>query len=355
MIDFKLLKKKNQAVEVFSKKHLTEKSHKSLCGCWDWTSLNADKELKKMRVHEAPTCKKRVCAICTSLKSLKEAVKLSVVMDWISDVHEKEYIFMTFSAKNVTGGELPFEFMNFNKAIARFRKLKEVLAINCGMARKFEVTYSDEETITRDMWKGTGRYKKPMADYFKRRGLKVGDPNPNFDTYNLHVHAIIAVDKHYFTSRQYISQKKWLELWQRSMRDPSITHFHVQRLKKSPGEGRKEVHEIAKYAVKVGDLARNQDVFDVMYVSTYKKRLITFNGLFKDGISKYKEYLEYKKADKPHEFDKYVTPDMTEYFYRMTYHWNGNEYDEPQKRELTPEEIARISRIAFTEDYELED
>ncbi len=54
-------------------------------------------------------------------------------------------------------------------------------------------------------------YKQRQASYDKR-GLGVGDNNPNDDTYNPHFHVLIAVNKSDFTDKNYyINQGRWLE------------------------------------------------------------------------------------------------------------------------------------------------
>ncbi|WP_349393575.1 protein rep, partial [Clostridium perfringens] len=81
-----------------------------------------------------------------------------------------------------------------------------------GYIRKLEVTYQKEKYITKELW-------TRKKDYYKKRGLSIGDLEPNYDTYNPHFHIVITVNKSYFTnktSKIYISRERWLELWQLS-------------------------------------------------------------------------------------------------------------------------------------------
>jgi hypothetical protein len=266
-----------------------------------------------------------------------------MMIDYIADVHDKAFLFTTASAQNVKDFELRAEIDRHNYGHKKLLLRKDIKAMNRGCIRKIEVTYNAEEFITQDMWDGSGRYLgKPMAKYFKRRGLAVGDENPNYDTYHPHNHSIFAVDNHYFTSKQYLSQEKFLSNWRSVMEDETITQFHVQRLKMVTGEKRNEVHEIAKYAAKAEDYTHSQDVFDVFYYALKGRRLLTFNGLFKEAAQMFKEWQKAKKKKLPHEMDKYAPIDTTEYFFMVMANWMGDEYAENARRELTPEEHKRL-------------
>lgn len=127
------------------------------------------------------------------------------------------------TAPSVSGAELFDQINNFNKAIDRLFKRRNVERVVKGYIRKLEVTTDQEKYVTEDLYK----LKKK---YYDIRGIKVGDPNPTYNTYHPHVHIIVAVNKSYFDDKDYfISQKEWLEIWRGCMKDNSITQVDAKK------------------------------------------------------------------------------------------------------------------------------
>ena len=85
---------------------------------------------------------------------------------------------MTLTAPNVKAEDLPAEIDLYNKAFQRLVKRKEIASIFTGYIRKLEITYNADQ-----------------------------------QTYHPHFHILFVVNKSYFTSRSYVKQAKWLELW----------------------------------------------------------------------------------------------------------------------------------------------
>lgn len=148
---------------------------------------------------------------------------------------------------------------------------KNINIVDKGYVRKLEVTYNLELVITDDLY-----YRQ--KEYWDNQGLRIGDLNPNLDTYHSHFHIIMAVNRSYFTNRTYINQSEWLELWRESKRDYNITQADVRKVKKSND---KSYLEITKYTSKKSDYLINQSVFDIFYKTLSGRRLIVFNQLLK--------------------------------------------------------------------------
>lgn len=53
----------------------------------------------------------------------------------------------------------------------------------------------------------------------------------NFDTYHPHFHVLIAVNKSYFTSRDYLSQARWTAAWQQALQVDYTPIVDVRRIK----------------------------------------------------------------------------------------------------------------------------
>lgn len=272
--------------------------------------------------------------MCAMRRAYRDALKISTVMSWIVDEWKKDFIFLTLTVPNVTAAELPATISEMNKAWHKLVRRRAIADhVDNGFIRKLEVTYDGEPVITRDMWEGAGKHNgKPRAAYYTRKGYNIGDANPNYNTYHPHFHAVIAVNKSYFKSRDYISHAKWLKMWQESMRNPLITQVDVRRIKRHEDAaemaGGFDVREFAKYAAKDSDYLVDKQVFDTFYRALKGRQAQTFSGLFADGNRRYKAG----------ELDGYMQPDVTEYMYEVFFRWHGNEYGETKRRKLNPKQ-----------------
>ncbi|MGL4874600.1 MAG: protein rep [Clostridium sp.] len=281
--------------------------------------------MENKKLYKGNFCKNRFCPMCSWRLSCKESFEISILMEHLRKEENKEFIFLTLTTPNVSGDELESSIKEYNKSFERLMKLKEVKKVVKGYIRKLEVTYQKEKYITKDLW-------KQKKDYYKKRGLKVGDLEPNYDTYNPHFHVIIAVNKTYFKKTDlYITQEKWLELWKQSTRNELITQVDVR---KSKANDYKEVYELAKYSAKDTDYLVNRQVFETFYKALKGKQLIVFSGLFKDAHKMYENG----------ELDVYKEKDEIQYVYMLYYNWHKTEYENFKKRELTKEEFEEVNK-----------
>ncbi|MFD0944702.1 protein rep [Savagea faecisuis] len=306
--------------------------------CGDFMQHLTTVDMSARRVHRSNSCGNRFCPICTWNKAKKDAIMISVVMEAIRHEEDQEYIFLTLTAPNVDGDELKNEIDRFNKSFNKLFKRRNVQKVINGYVRKLEVTYNKERFITKEM------YKNATA-YYKKRGLQVGDNNPNYDTYHPHFHAILAVNKSYFTdTKVYINQAKWLEMWQECMNDSSITQVDIRKVRSSEKSENGAILEVAKYSAKGNELYHSQDVFEVFYKALKGRQLITFNGLFKEYVKKFKNK----------ELEEYQKEDENIYTHLLTSIWRTSKY-ENMLRELTLEEFEEYnSKAKKVEEMEVE-
>ena len=268
-------------------------------------------------------------------KARKDALSLSVMMEYIKKEHKKEFIFLTLTTPNVKAEELHTEIKKYNQSFQKLLKRTEVKRMVKGYARKLEVTYDKERFITQEMY-------NDRENYYDNRGLSVGDNNPNYDTYNPHFHVLIAVNKSYFTDKNYyITHNRWLELWQESTDNPDITQVDVRKVRENKG---KEINEIAKYSAKDSDYLVDEKVFEAFYKSLKGKRLIVYSGLFKEAMTLFKNG----------ELDKYKEVDQTEYVYALLYNWGKKNYILHEQRELTDEERKQLNKH-FIDEMDIEE
>ena len=285
--------------------------------------------MENKKLHKGSFCKNRFCPMCSWRLSCKDSLEISILMEHLRCEENKEFIFLTLTTPNVKGENLEEEIKKYNKAFEKLMQRKEVKNIVKGYIRKLEVTYQKEKYITKELW-------KRKKDYYEKRGLSIGDLEPNYDTYNPHFHSVITVDRSYFKSRNYISRERWLELWQLSTGDKSITQVDV---KKAKANNLKEVYELAKYSAKDTDYLLSRPVFETFYKALKGKQVLVFSGLFKDAHKMYKLG----------ELDIYKKKSEIEYVYKLYYNWHKKEYKNTKIVELTEEEKEKINKKLINE------
>ena len=295
-------KQRNQVFQKFIERHVKEGQMDLIRECNTFLSFVSDKTLEKQKLHKSNLCKNRFCPVCAWRKARKDALGLSLMMQYIKQKEDKQFIFLTLTTPNVTVEHLEDEIKNYNESFRRLSNRKHFKSIAKGYVRKLEITYN------------------------KKR-----------DDYNPHFHVLIAVNKSYFTDkRYYISQKEWLNLWRDVTGIDEITQVHVQKIKQN---NNKELYEMAKYSGKDSDYLVNQKVFATFYKSLKGKQILVYSGLFKEARKKLKNGdLDYLKEVDP-----------TEYIYQIFYHWNQKEYLASEIFDLTEEEKSRINHQMIDE------
>lgn len=323
---------RNEKLHGLIKPHVSDKTLKRICECGGFIMMIANACLEKQKIDFANFCGNRFCPFCNWRKARKDGLIISILMKYIQIEHKKDFIFLTLTTPNVSAEELNEEIKNYNKSFKKLMERKEVKQVVKGYVRKLEVTYDSNPKITKELY-------KTKKEYYKKRGLKVGNDNPTYDTYNPHFHVIIAVNKSYFTDKTYIKQGRWLELWQEATGNPNITQVDVRKIDNFKDDN--SILEIAKYSAKDSDLLHSEDVFNVFYKSLKGKRLLSFNGLFKDAMTKYKAK----------ELDQYKDVDDTEYVYKFMLNWHSDNkiYKALELKLLNEHEYKRVNRQMIDE------
>lgn len=289
-------KQRNQVFQKFIKRHIGENQMDLVEDCNTFLSFVADKTLEKQKLYKANSCKNRFCPVCAWRKARKDALGLSLMMQYIKQQENKEFIFLTLTTPNVMSDELENEIKRYNNSFRKLIKRKKVGSVIKGYVRKLEITYN------------------------KKR-----------DDYNPHFHVLIAVNKSYFTDkRYYISQQEWLDLWRDVTGISEITQVQVQKIRQN---NNKELYEMAKYSGKDSDYLINQKVFDAFYKSLKGKQVLVYSGLFKEA----------KKKLKNGDLDYLKEIDPTEYIYQIFYIWKQKEYLASELYDLTEQEKREIN------------
>lgn len=295
-------KQRNQVFQKFIKRHIGENQMDLVEDCNTFLSFVADKTLEKQKLYKANSCKNRFCPVCAWRKARKDALGLSLMMQYIKQQEKKEFIFLTLTTPNVMSDELENEIKRYNNSFRKLIKRKKVDSVIKGYVRKLEITYN------------------------KKR-----------DDYNPHFHVLIAVNKSYFKdTKSYISQQEWLDLWRDVTGISEITQVQVQKIRQN---NNKELYEMAKYSGKDSDYLINQKVFDTFYKSLKGKQVLVYSGLFKEA----------KKKLKNGELDYLKEIDPTEYIYQIFYIWKQKEYLASELYDLTEQEKREINHKMIDE------
>src|SRR5690625_7918057 len=98
-----------------------------------------DQTMEKKKQHKCNSCKNLFCPICSWKKASKDALALSVMMQYLKEEEQKEFIFLTLTAQNVKAAELEDEINHYNHSFQKIMQRIEVKLIVNGYIRKLEI------------------------------------------------------------------------------------------------------------------------------------------------------------------------------------------------------------------------
>lgn len=268
------------------------------------------------KLHNANFCRDRLCPMCSWRRTYKVYSQISRIMDVIQN--DYVFLFLTLTVPNCSADELA---QTIDKLQQGWHHL---------------IHYK--------------RFKTAAKGYFKvlETTRNTDRDSSAYNTYHPHLHNILAVKKSYLTSRDYIQHSEWLEMWQKAMRDPTITQVDIRRCKDKQDikEGEQAVKalgsavaEVAKYSVKSADfLGRfNNDGFLVapfpddeideaviiLGSALHGRRLTALGGIF-DEVAKKLQLDDCENGDLIHIDGSEMRPDVA-YMIRK-YNWSCGAY-----------------------------
>lgn len=216
--------------------------------CGSQLSFAVEVQSGKKRLSSADFCRERLCPMCAWRKSLKCFHEVSRVMDAVQSADSNLVpLFLTLTLRNCTGADLSntldIIFQGWNRLNSNDR-MKRIIK---GWFRALEVTY-----------------------------------NFKVDTFHPHIHAILMVDKSYFTGKDYIDTRDWVKLWRKTLR---LDYDPICYIRKVRG-GNKALKEVSKYAVKDTDIFKDDIVITDKLVSILSgalksRRLYAYGGILK--------------------------------------------------------------------------
>lgn len=226
-------------------------------GCADW--LTFEQQPDGLHLRQAYFCRVRLCPMCQWRRSLKLYGQTMAIVQKVQQERQRPlaFILLTLTQRNVPGDELDQELTLIHQAWQRLSQRQRFTKAVKGWMRATEITY-----------------------------------NPDSDTFHPHMHAILAVNKSYFTSRDYIPQKEWITLWQSALRIGYKPSVNVKRIRSAQGEPGDipeagAIAEMTKYTAKARDfldpvdMEHSGEVLAVLDDVCKKRRFVAWGGILK--------------------------------------------------------------------------
>ncbi len=274
-------------------------------------------------LQSARFCRVPRCPQCQRRRALKWNAKMRQVMPKVlADNPKARFIMLTLTVPNCELGDLRSQLTEMNKAWNKLVKRKELKL--WGWIRSTEITRSA------------------------------------IDQAHPHYHALLMVPPGYF-STNYISQKRWTELWSQSFKSTEPLQVNVQAVKPKKGASNQSESEqvisatveVIKYAVepmdallddadiqKPGKRVRvsNQDWLLGLTDQLHKTRLIATGGVLKVYFKEFEDERQDAKEDLVHILKETLTePDADEP--DQVFDWNP----EIKRYYLKPEAVDQNS------------
>ena len=237
---------------------ITESRMKNLEECGNNLIFSVNDKNEK-RFKSAYFCRLRTCPMCNWRKSLKMFGQTNKIANKILEQNSStRFLFVTFTVKNCHTEKLEETINLMNQGFKRLTDKSKKLAI-------------------------TNKFKSNMLGYIRAMEVTY---NQEKDTYHPHIHCIFAVKAGYFKGNGYIKKSDWQYIWGECCNTEYEPIVKVQTIKNSTS---KAVAEVAKYPVKMDEIANYQDEKKaikalIVFTKILKgRRLITFGGVFAEA------------------------------------------------------------------------
>ncbi|MEA5516771.1 protein rep [Nodularia sp. UHCC 0506] len=230
-----------------------------LKSCSEWLEFRLIPEesadILKLKLTNARFCRVRHCPVCQWRRSMMwKAKAYQILPQVVTDYPKYRWLFITLTVRNCQIEELRETLDEINKAFKRLSELKAWPAK--GWVKSVEVT----------------------------KGKDGISAHP-------HIHLLAMVQPSYF-SHGYLSQAKWVSLWQKCLRVNYQPVVDVRAIAKHH-DPKVLIPEILKYQVKESDLLDDREWFLELTRQLHKTRAIAVGGVLRH----YMRELEEKNQD----------------------------------------------------------
>ena len=203
--------------------------------------------LQNNKIIKANFCKNRICPVCNLRKSRKIWGKIYNHILTLSNI---KYVLITLTVKNCSMETITSTLDDLMESFKRLTNRKSWKRAILGYIRGTEITY-----------------------------------NSSSHTYHPHIHCLCAVDedRYYPKSDIYISHEKLKQMWEESANLDYSVQVDIRLVK----EQESAVAEVAKYAVKMADILKENKSRDrlfavkTLYHALYNRRLMSSAGILK--------------------------------------------------------------------------
>lgn len=228
-------------------------------------------------------CKNRLCPLCQWRLSRKVYAQTRIMQDIVETLSpNSRYIFLTLTIRNVD--QIEDGINTLQQGFHRFINNRSVKKAIQGYIKTIEITYNQKN-----------------------------------NTWHPHIHMVLIVPDEYFSNKSlYLNHDRWVEMWQQAVRSSYKPSVDIRIIKDNAERG-SAIAEISKYAVKPIDLKQSMtnttDLYIQLLRSTYKRRLRSFGGLYKQAAKQ-------TNIDIDDPVDDCTTDDRS-----VDYVYNGNDYE----------------------------
>ncbi len=277
-------------------------------GCCTWLQYGANAQGER-KLQAGNFCDLRLCPVCTGRRAMKNAVKLSQVMNITESRHGYQFLFLTLTVESCEGDKLGEALTALTKAWDRLIRQRPVVRACKGWFRAIEIT----------------------------RG-ELG--------YHPHIHAIIAVEPSYFKRKSglYLTQAEWVRRWQMALKVDYKPIVHIQKTKGGKG-GMGAALEAAKYTTKDSEyIDRSLDEKEGAQIvvdytkALHKRRLVAFGGVMKEIAAQLGA--DKDDGDLVHVDDEGVRDDLAELIEDYGWHFGAGDYILTDRR-VNPLKVVR--------------
>ena len=217
-----------------------------------WADPDPDTGECRLKLRSAHFCRVRHCPVCQWRRSLMWQARFLKALPAIEAAHPTaRWLFLTLTVRNCKLTDLRRTIQDMNKAWHRLIKRQEFSVIQ-GWIRTTEVTRSKD------------------------------------DSAHPHFHVLMMVKPSYF-GKNYVTQRRWTEIWQECARLDYTPIVHVKAVKlKSQLSGlselplRRAIAETLKYSVKPSDM--KDDWLIELTRQVYHLRFVASGGVLKDVL-----------------------------------------------------------------------
>ncbi|PTI48099.1 protein rep, partial [Staphylococcus xylosus] len=250
-----------------------------------------------LKLHKTWFCKSKLCPVCNWRRAMKNSYQTQrVIEEVVKEKPKSRWLFLTLSTRNAIDGEhLNQSLKEMSQAFNKLKMYSKVKKNLIGFMRSTEVTV-----------------------------------NENDGSYNQHMHVLLCVENKYFRgSENYISQKEWLDLWQKALQvnyKPVLDIKAITPNKKGDKDIQAAIKETSKYSVKssdylTGDHEKDAEIVSDLEQGLHRKRMLSYGGLLKQK-HKILNLDDAEEGDLVKTSDDEMTTDEEEKAHSITAIWN---------------------------------